>query len=106
MKAAIARPRPLPFSARTLGASFFAALALSACAPHPRFVSVYCVSPQQIDRLKAAEPPRVGEKLTGQAQDDFKIVAGSAVELRAYSHGLLDVLSGCVDPKLSTIEDK
>jgi hypothetical protein len=98
MKAAIARPRPLPFSARTLGASFFAALALSACAPHPRYTPIYCVTPGQLQRLKDAEPPRVGDRLTGQAQDDFKIAAGSALELRAYSHGLLGVLEGCVEP--------
>lgn len=74
-----------------------AALALSACAPHPRYTPVYCVTPTQLDRLKAAEPPRVGEKLTGQAQDDFKIAAGSAVELRSWGEGLLGVLDGCTD---------
>ena len=70
------------------------AFALSGCVT-TRYTPVYCVTPQQIDRLKAAEPPRVGEKLTGQAQDDFKIAAGSAVELRSWGEGLLGVLDGC-----------
>ena len=71
------------------------ALALAACAPHPRYVSVYCVTPEQYQRLKDAEPPRVGKNLTGQAQEDLKIVAGSAVELRSWGEGLLGVLQGC-----------
>jgi hypothetical protein len=75
-----------------------AALALAACAPHPRYISVYCVSPDQLQRLKDAEPPRVGDKLTGQAQDDFKIAAGSAVELRSWGEGLFSVLDGCKEP--------
>jgi hypothetical protein len=78
--------------------AFCALLALTACAPHPRTAIVYCVSPQQYDRLKSAEPPKVGNRLTGQAQDDLKLIAGSAIELREYSHGLLQVLGGCVDP--------
>ena len=81
------------------------ALALSGCAT-TRYVMVACIDQPQLQRLKDAEPPRVGEKLTGQAQDDFKIAAGSAVELRSYSHGLLGVLEGCVEPKVSTIGDK
>jgi hypothetical protein len=72
-----------------------AALALAGCATTQRFTPVYCVSPDQLQRLKGAEPHRVGDRLTGQAQDDFKIAAGSAVELRSYSHGLLGVLEGC-----------
>lgn len=82
-----------------------AALALSGCAT-TRYVTVACIDQPQLQRLKAAEPPRVGDRLTGQAQDDFKIAAGSAVELRSYSHGLLGVLEGCVGPKVSTIGDK
>jgi hypothetical protein len=75
-----------------------AALALAGCATTQRFTPVYCVSPDQLQRLKGAEPPRVGEKLTGQAQDDFKIAAGSAVQLRAWGEGLIGVLEGCQEP--------
>jgi hypothetical protein len=84
---------------------YAAALALSGCAT-TRYVTVACIDQPQLQRLKDAEPPRVGDRLTGQAQDDFKIAAGSAVELRSYSHGLLGVLEGCVEPKVSTIGDK
>jgi hypothetical protein len=59
---------------------------------------VHCLSAEQYQKLKDAEPPKVGNQLTGQAQDDLKTIAGSTVELRTYSEGLLGVLGGCVDP--------
>jgi hypothetical protein len=71
------------------------ALVLSGCAT-TRYVTIHCVTPEQYQKLKDAEPPRVGDKLTGQAQDDLKTIAGSTVELRTYSEGLLGVLGGCV----------
>lgn len=74
-----------------------AALALSACAPRP-VVTIYCATPEQVQKLKDAEPPRVGDKLTGQAQDDLKTIAGSAVRLRAWGEGLIGVLEGCQEP--------
>ena len=64
---------------------------LSGCT-HTRYVSVPCVAK---DQALPAEPERVGSKLTGQAQEDFKIVAGSAVELRTYGQGLRTILEGC-----------
>lgn len=73
------------------------ALALSACAPRP-VATIYCVSPTQLQKLKDAEPPKVGGKLTGQAQDDLKIIAENTVLLREYGEGLLGVIGGCVDP--------
>ena len=72
-----------------------AALALSGCAT-TRYAPTHCVTPEQYQKLKDAEPPKVGKDLTGQAQDDLKIIAGSNVELREYSHGLLGVIGGCV----------
>lgn len=42
------------------------------------------------------EPPRVGDKLTGNAQKDVRTVAASAVLLRAYAQGLRTVLEGCM----------
>lgn len=71
-----------------------AAFALSGCAT-TRYVTVHCVTPEQLQKLKDAEPERVGGKLTGNAQDDLKIIAGSNVELRQYGRGLLGVLGGC-----------
>jgi hypothetical protein len=71
-------------------------LALTGCATtHERFTPVYCVTPSQLNTLKKAEPERVGQKLTGQAQDDLKIIAGNDIALRAYSDGLLGVIQGC-----------
>jgi len=76
-----------------------AAVALSGCATvHTRYSTVYCVTPDQYAKLKQAEPPKVGDKLTGNAQDDLKTIAGSAVRLRTFSDGLLGVIGSCVDP--------
>lgn len=80
------------------GALFLAAVALSACAPHPRTALVYCLTPPQLENLKQAEPERIADKLTGQAQDDFKLVAGSDIMLRTWGEGLIGVLSGCTAP--------
>jgi hypothetical protein len=68
-----------------------AALALCGCA-HDRFVQIPCIAK---DQVLPAEPERVGPKLTGQAQEDFRTVAGSAVELRAWGRGLNGILEGC-----------
>jgi hypothetical protein len=72
-------------------------LALTGCV-HTRFVSTYCVSPSQFDELRKAEPPKVGDKLTGQADSDIRIVAGSAIRLRGWGEGLLGILEGCTEP--------
>jgi hypothetical protein len=71
-----------------------AAIATSGCVT-TRYVSVPCTTPEQYQKLKDAEPKRVGSELRGQAQDDLKIIAGNNVELREYSHGLLGVIDGC-----------
>ena len=68
-----------------------AALSLSACAT-TRYVSVPCVSK---DQALPAEPERIKDKLTGQADRDLQIVAGSAVRLRAWGEGLSSILEGC-----------
>jgi len=68
-----------------------AALALSACTT-TRYVSVPCIGK---DQQLPAEPEKVGESLTGQAQRDFQIVAGNNARLRAWGTGLRDILEGC-----------
>jgi hypothetical protein len=70
------------------------ALLLCACS-HVRYATAYCVGR---DQALPKEPERVGGKLTGQAQDDYKIVAASAVELRAWGQGLNQILEGCREP--------
>jgi hypothetical protein len=72
-----------------------AALLLSACS-HTRYVSVPCLTKEQYDKRKAAEPKLVGPELTGDAQKDVRIIGGSAKELRAWGRGNLDILGGCV----------
>jgi hypothetical protein len=79
------------------GALFLIALALTGCAT-TRYVTVSCVTRQQYSELQRAEPPKVGDKLTGQADSDIRIVAGSAIRLRAWGDGLLGVLEGCQEP--------
>lgn len=68
-------------------------LTLSGCAT--RYVAVPCLTQQQYDELKQAEPPKIGDKLTGRADEDIKSIAGSNIRLRAWGHGLLNVLGGC-----------
>lgn len=75
-------------------AILLAALALSACTT-TKYVPVKCVTPEQVAELKRQEPERVGDKLTGQAQRDFQIVAGNAARLRAWGRGLLGVVESC-----------
>jgi hypothetical protein len=73
-----------------------AAPLLTGCATtHTRYFRVYCVTPSQLDTLKKTEPKRVGPELDGQAQDDLKTVAGSAIKLRTWGEGLLGVIQGC-----------
>jgi hypothetical protein len=69
-------------------------IALSGCST-TRYVTVPCVTPEQFEKLKADEPPKVGGTLTGEADKDIRIVGGSAVRLRGYAQGLLGVLEGC-----------
>lgn len=54
-------------------------------------VPVACVTPEQIP----AEPPRVGDTLTGNAVVDLSIVAASALELRKWGQEQAAILQGC-----------
>lgn len=75
-----------------------AALALSGCV-RDRYITVHCVTQEQADELAKAEPPKVRDRLTGRAADDGAILAGSAVELRAWGLGLMGVVRGCAKPQ-------
>jgi hypothetical protein len=57
-----------------------------------RFVAVPCVGKEQ---SLPAEPPKVADKLTGKADEDIKLIAGSNVRLRAWGQGLHSILEGC-----------
>jgi hypothetical protein len=60
-----------------------------------RFVRVPCLTKEQLAERERAEPPLVGKDLTGRADEDIKTIAGSAVRLRAWGKGNLDILGGC-----------
>lgn len=76
-------------------ALILAVLLLSGCTT-TRYVRIPCISPDQLEQRKSAEPPMVGKQLTGDSQKDNRIIAGSAKELRAWGRGNLDILGGCV----------
>lgn len=71
------------------------ALALSAC-QSTRFVKIPCLSSEQYKQLEQSEPPKIGDKLTGNAGEDIKTISGSAIRLRAWGRGNLQILSGCI----------
>ena len=73
--------------------SLLAALALSACAHQPLLTQ--CVSAKQYEQLKNSEPPHVRDRLHGKADEDIRPITGSAIELRAWGHALLDTLKIC-----------
>jgi hypothetical protein len=67
-------------------------LTLSACATPYR---VPCLTPEQLQELEKAEPPKVGDSLSGRADEDIRIISGSAIRLRQWGRGNLEVLRGC-----------
>ena len=67
-------------------------IALTGCAHSPRYVTVPCISK---DQTLPAEPPKVADRLTGRADEDVKVLGGSAVRLRAWGQGLQGILEGC-----------
>ena len=60
-----------------------------------RWIRTPCLTPEQLEERRKAEPPLVREDLTGDAQKDVRIIGGSAVLLRSWGRGNLDILSGC-----------
>lgn len=68
------------------------ALALVGCAPPVRYISTPCLTK---DQAIPAEPPKVHDQLTGEADKDLRIVAGSNIRLRAWGEGLNHILEGC-----------
>lgn len=77
---------------RTLFGTMFLAIAIAGCAHKPRFITVPCIAPEQ---QIPAEPPRVADKLTGKADEDVRVIAGSALRLRVWGSALRDIVEGC-----------
>ena len=71
-----------------------AVVALTGCTT-TRYVKVPCLTPQQLEQQRQAEPPKVHDKLTGKADEDVRTIAGSNVRLRAWGVGMLGILEGC-----------
>jgi hypothetical protein len=80
-----------------LAATAGATIALCGCATTQptRYVSVYCVPPET---QLPAEPPKVHDQLTGHADKDAGILAGSTIRLRAWGQALNHILEGCREP--------
>lgn len=74
-------------------ALILAALLLSGCAH--KVVTRSCITPEQLQQLKDAEPPKVGDSLTGRADEDVRTLGGSAIRLRAWGGALIDTLEIC-----------
>ena len=73
-------------------------VALAGCAHKPEVVRevpvptpVACVDPNAIPN----EPPRVGQRLTGNARRDLEIIAQSAQELRLWGQEMHSLLELC-----------
>lgn len=73
-----------------------ALLATLAGCSTPRYIAVPCISPEQLAERESAEPPKISDTLTGKADEDIRTIAGSAIRLRAWGRGNLDILRGCV----------
>lgn len=76
---------------KRVAAAVAIAIALSGCAT-TRFVTVPCIAK---DQVLPSEPPKIHDKLTGDADKDIRPIAGSNVRLRSWGEGLLGILEGC-----------
>lgn len=56
---------------------------------------VPCLTADEYTALAERMPPRISSQLTGEAAKDLPIIAGSALDLRAYAGDLLAVLLEC-----------
>jgi hypothetical protein len=85
------RDKGSPFAGDRVALVFLTCLALTGCAT-TRYSTIYCLSH---DQQLPAEPPKVRGQLTGNADKDLTIVAGSAIRLRSWGEGLQTILEGC-----------
>ncbi len=72
-------------------------LLLAGCASGPRVVSVPVPTPCFSGAIPA-EPEQVGGRLTGNAERDIGVVAGSALRLRLWGRELRAALTACQAP--------
>lgn len=60
-----------------------------------RYVRTPCLSQEQLEQQRQAEPPKIHDKLTGRADQDIRTIAGNNIRLRAWGEGLMTILGGC-----------
>jgi hypothetical protein len=76
------------------------AAVLAGCAPKPPVEVRHVPVPTPVTCVDAraipTEPPRVAGRLTGNARRDLEIVAGSALDLRAWGREMRGLLQQCV----------
>lgn len=70
-------------------------LALTGCTT-VRYQRVYCLTPQQLEKLKADKPGKIHDQLTGKADQDIRPITGRLVRMEGFADGLITVLGGCV----------
>ena len=68
-------------------------ISLAACATTPLTRS--CLTPAQYKQIHDSEPPKVHGRLTGKADEDIRVIAGSALELRSWGETELSLLEIC-----------
>ena len=76
--------------------AILACIPLAACAT-PKYIVTPCATAEQVAEREAAEPPKVGDQLTGNAAEDVRVLAGSSIRLRSWGQGNLDILKQCAE---------
>lgn len=78
-----------PYKAAIYGIAY---ILLSGCAHAPM---TSCITKEQLAELEAQEPPRVHDRLTGEADKDIRPITGSNLLLRQWGQNVLDALRVC-----------
>lgn len=71
-------------------------LSLAGCTT-TRYIPISCLTKEQLAEREKAEPPMVKDRTVGMKADEaLPIAVGSAIRLRSWGRGNLDVLRNCV----------
>jgi hypothetical protein len=63
-----------------------------------RYQRVFCLTPQQLEKLKADKPGKIHDQLTGKADQDIRPITGRLVRMEGFADGLVTILGGCTGP--------
>jgi hypothetical protein len=79
-------------------------LGLAACGvtpkPETRIQKVYCLTPEQFQKVVEAEPDKIGTRVDPDLRVAQKQLIGQNILVRQYADGLLQVLAGCTGASL------